>query len=194
MLLRSRLSRAIDRFNARDASMQFDLFALPDEVVLLIVEYVADIADLRHLARTCRRLQDMAEEKLYQALLIRRGRTARQIAHCFYAQPQRIKAVRTIQMPCKQGVVHDLTAITHIIRATVGVRELYFESPECNTSDEDTFENAESWKLLSDHIFTPFREALTSLSLDGINAAPLQQLRKCRFCGHAATADFRHTC
>jgi len=191
MLLRSRLSRAIDRFNARNTPMQFDLFGLPEEIVLLIVEYVEDAADLQHLASTCRRLQELAEEKLWQALLIRRGRTARHIARCFHARPQRIKAVRTIQLPCKQGVVHDFTAVNNILRATVGVRELYFESPECNTTDEDTFENADDWKLLSDHVFTPFQEALAGYPLDGVHAAPLQKLRKCRGCADTAIPTIR---
>lgn len=73
MRLKLRMSKAVGALSAMATSPQFDLLRLPNEIIALIIEQVDDRRTLRRLARTCHRIQDLAENKLYRTLTIRSG-------------------------------------------------------------------------------------------------------------------------
>lgn len=189
MRLIPRLSRAIDRFNARNTLKQIDLSGLPDEVLLLIVEHIEDVNTLLRLARTCRRLQSMAESKIYRSVLIRSGPTAQRVARSVDKRPARAVAMEVLEVACKKGLPQNLIIVPEILRAAVQLREYYFASPQCNTLDERTWETFEGWKSLWLHVFGPLREAINTASSATLRPSSLQHLQKRRLSGQAATSE-----
>jgi hypothetical protein len=73
--------------------------SLPTELVLLIVEQLADDKEaLCTLAQTCRALQHVAEEHLYRRIELFTVRDLHNIINAFSCRPERFRAVHTLKL------------------------------------------------------------------------------------------------
>lgn len=155
-------------------SPQFPLLLLPDELIALVIEHVDDVKSLRSLTRTCHRLQDIAEGKLYRTLLLRSGTSTRGLKRSLRSRPERAKAIRKLECPLKSTESQKYELLEQIFTAATGAREIMFESPACNTAD---FEDFDEWEYMAHHLFRPFQEAAIMIGKD-VRAKPLQQLQE----------------
>jgi hypothetical protein len=174
MLLKLRLSKAVGALSAMRISAHFKLLLLPDELISLIVDYLDDSKTLRNLARSCRRIQEIAEHKLYRALLIRSGPKTKAIKRSFSNRLGRARALLYLECPLKNDEPQSFDSLDHILRSATRLREIMFESPACNSSD---FEDSVAWEHMTRHIFSPFQEAALDVGKHLV-VPPLQQLRK----------------
>ena len=154
---------------------QSHLIDLPNELIAQILEYIDDVATLRHLARTCRRMQDVGEALLYQRILTRSGDSTLAILNAFHSRPGRASAVQYLDIPCDSRVRHNFNAIAGVITSASYVREIMIESPGCSSS---AFEKRRAWNQMADHLFRPFQWAVGE---GEVSIRPLQSLTKRTF-------------
>ena len=153
----------------------FSVLDLPDELIILIIEQVADLETLRKLASTCRHIQGMAESKLYRSIEICRGSRAKRILKATSTRPERAIAIQSLAIPCDSERRQGFGAYGRLLMCAVNLKEFSFESPECSTGD---FEDEDTWEEMADLLFTPFACATIGSLNAGFPTVPLQKLRK----------------
>lgn len=118
--------------------------SLPIELVMLIVEHLAnDDKTLANLARTCRSLQDLAEQQLYKTINLPTVRDFDRIIRAFIGRPDRIRAVHTLKLqyhysPEDLSDTFDQRIIFNgYVADMVNLREWHIESPydNCHWTD-----------------------------------------------------------
>ncbi|OAL00125.1 hypothetical protein IQ06DRAFT_276699 [Phaeosphaeriaceae sp. SRC1lsM3a] len=143
---------------------------LPTELVILIVEHLAkDDNTLAKLARTCRALQDLAEQQLYKTIDLLTVRDFDTIIRAFIGRPDRIRAVHTLKLqyhysPEDLSDTFDTRCIFNgYVANMVNLREWHIESPYDNCHWTDG-EGPEKW-VKND--MNDFRGALEHACQDG---------------------------
>ena len=111
--------------------MSLRLLDLPNELLAVIVCYIEDVDSLRALARTCRRLQRVAEAELYRYVLQRTGKQAIQLGEAVKRRPSRADALQVIDSRCKWNHRLGLLALAEVIARATYLKELTVESPYC---------------------------------------------------------------
>lgn len=170
MRLAYTVSKAIGSMRAMTTSTKFLILELPDELVTIMVEHINDLKTLLNLATTCRRLQDIAEQKIYRHLFFRTGRKTYNCYAALRQLPNRAKAIQSIQIPCDHKHIQRFAMIEKTLIKANNLRDLMIESPECNNGE---FEEEEAWQEMARHIFNPFSLAINA------GSTRLQRLQKC---------------
>lgn len=175
MRLKFRIMQAVDKFSARNTQFQFPLLDLPNELIAHIIEEVENIRTLRRLARTCRRVQHLAEPVLYRSILVRTGPETNDIRLAIDSRPERAGGIHSLDIPCHARYHQDFTAIAELLHRAHNLKELMFESPQCNTSD---FEDTETWRQMAGRLFQPFQSAVALENERDLSRRPLQKLKR----------------
>ncbi|KAF2160571.1 hypothetical protein M409DRAFT_70325 [Zasmidium cellare ATCC 36951] len=175
MRLKFRIMQAVDKFTARNTQFQFPLLDLPNELIAHIIEQVDNIRTLRRLARTCRRVQHLAEPALYRSILVRTGPETNDIRLALDSRPERAAGIHYLEIPCHARYRQDFEAIADLLDRARNLKELIFESPQCNTSE---FEDAETWREMATQLFEPFQNAVALEKEVDLARKPLQKLRR----------------
>jgi hypothetical protein len=101
----------------RSVQTQSPLLSLPAELVVLVVEWLANEPhSLCSLARTCQLLQPIAEEHIYTAISLVSTDELRAIINAFTTRPERVESVQNLKLLYK---FHDG------LGATIDVRQLF---------------------------------------------------------------------
>ncbi|KAK4613749.1 hypothetical protein CLAFUW4_08715 [Fulvia fulva] len=183
MTLRLLITKAIGKMAAMNTPFQFRLMDLPNELIAHIIDQIDSIKAVRRLSRTCRRIQHLAEPLLYRRIQLRTGCDVDQIITAVSSRPERAAAIRFLDIPCDDTYPQNHAAVGALLKGASGLRELMFESPECNSTD---FEDEEEWQAMTDELFEPFEWAVASIS-PTVHTRPLQKLKK--FTLHMNGAD-----
>lgn len=156
--------------------MGFPLLDLPNELIAQIIEHIDCHKTVGRLARTCRRLQYLAEPALYREVLIRTNSDALSAFLAFRNRRERYAAVHVLRLPCHASV-RNFTDIATIMSELFNVKEILFESPACNELD---FEDHRDWRRMAYPFFSPFRTASLLDDVVDLSCKPLRNLRKCK--------------
>jgi hypothetical protein len=114
---------------------------LPTELVLVIIEHVADDNDnnaLCNLARTCRALQHLAEARLYRTIQLLSVNGLHRIVEAFTSRRERVRAVHTLKIQYQwrpdllDSSVDVRKAFNDCAVHMVNLREWHIESPYDN--------------------------------------------------------------
>lgn len=112
---------------------------LPTELVLVIIEHLADDNEaLCNLARTCRALQHLAEERIYRTIQLLSVRGLHQIVEAFLSRRERVRAVHTLKIQYQwrpdllDQSVEIRKAFNDCAVHMVNLREWHIESPYDN--------------------------------------------------------------
>ena len=154
--------------------MQFRLLDLPNELIIRVVELVNTLATLSHLACTCRRIQELVEPVLYRELLVKNPTHANVLQASFKGRPQRALAVQAVAIPTNPTLLWHREMVGTLLSKVLGVKDLMIESPLVNSP---VFEPEDTWNLMTDHLFQPFKAALIKSKP---STRPLQKLTNCK--------------
>ncbi|KAF1918607.1 hypothetical protein BDU57DRAFT_443226 [Ampelomyces quisqualis] len=183
---------------------------LPTELVLLIVEYVADDNySLCRLAQTCRAMQHLAEEHIYKTIQLL---TVRHLDDIIYALAQRRERVRAVHKLSLQYQYHeedlelaleDRSAFNECISQMVNLREWHIESPYDNCHwdddsgpDEWVQNDMEAFQLQLQHACKYGQEdaervqALRGLGYEADRLVGLASLESLTIHSHGISSDF----
>ena len=124
---------------------------LPDEVLSCIVQHVEHRHVLQTIATTCSRLQSLAEPLLYKSILIRHGKTARDLWESLKSSDRRCHYVKSFQvapLPLLPGQ-DDHGGIMYISKILEVLESLQFVSLEAPfvRSEYDVREGGPYWRL-----------------------------------------------
>ena len=175
MRLKFLTSKAIGKLSAMYTTMDFPILDLPNELIAHIIEFVDSISDLRHIACTCRRIQQLAEPALYRHVLLRGAAKTRRILSALQARPARAATLHILDVPCDPDLRQDIPALAVLMTAAKNIRQLMVESPSCNSGTVAEFEQEDVWGPMMDQLFLPFQRAVSG---DELAARPLQRLTK----------------
>ena len=113
--------------------MPLQLLELADELLLAIAEQIDDQESLRNAARTCSRLQALAEPFIYQHVFYTSRAQLISLSQSIEARPERAKAIRSIDSRVRYSTTDfDLTELVNLMRETVNLQAFTYESPFCN--------------------------------------------------------------
>lgn len=125
---------------------------LPTELVLLIVEYVADDKlSLCRLAQTCRAMQHLAEEHIYKTINLLTVCDLDEIIYAFDKRLERVRAVHKLSLQYQYDeddlgqTLEDRSAFNSCISQMVNLREWHIESPYDNCHHWDDATGPEDW-------------------------------------------------
>lgn len=114
--------------------MTLVLLELADELLLSILEQVEHQDDLRSLARTCSRIQDLVDPLLYRSIFYTSRPQLLALGARIHARPQRIAAIRSLESRVRYGTdafqIGD--EMVNLVRDARNLQELIVESPYCN--------------------------------------------------------------
>lgn len=171
--LKFMILKAAEKMAARHSlPFRFALLDLPNELIVTILEHIDSRISLRHMSRTCRRMQKLTEPVLYRSALIRTGSETDKLVTALQARPARAAALHRLDIPCHQRYVQSFEGIAHLMEQASNLKELMIESPSCNSSD---FEDEEAWEDMVRELFRPFQiavDAATAIT----PSKPLQKL------------------
>ncbi|KAL1799223.1 hypothetical protein ACET3X_003260 [Alternaria dauci] len=123
---------------------------LPNELALLVLDHLENHKSaLRALARTCRGMQHLAEERLYKRIELFSVKNLHAIIEAFTQRQERVRAVQTLKI-LYQYRDHSLkdsdtlrTTFNECVARMVNLREWHIESPYDNFQWEGA--GAEAW-------------------------------------------------
>lgn len=154
--------------------MPCPLLHLPNELIADIVEYIEDTETLRALARTCSRLQSIAELALYQSIFHRTGEAAIRLCEAVETRPERADGIHVIDSRCKWQKRAGLVSLAPVISRAKNLRELTIESPYCNNAYG---KEAELWRRTMSCLLQPV--CASKLYRNGIESIG-SQLKRCK--------------
>lgn len=170
------------------SSAVFPLFELADELILHIIESLeGDNATLCQLARTCRRLQVIAESLIYRHIFIRTAGQAMKLQDSLNARPSRWTAIQELDGRCKHNgqkidptgaMVEVFDLLPALLDGARSLREITVESPDCNYerwASRDVGRG--NWGVRLSALFAPLRAAAGWTSASPAQR-PLQSLSK----------------
>lgn len=142
---------------------------LPNELALLICDQLADDNPaLCALARTCRGLQHLAEEKLYKTIELLSVKHLHAIIDAFTCRPERVRAVQSLKILYQyrpgdlQQSEQVRTTFNECVEHMVNLREWHIESPFDNFNWEKA--GGQAWVLQD---MTRFQWALERACVEG---------------------------
>lgn len=153
---------------------------LPEELLALVVEYVHDRTTLQHLAHTCRRLQEPAEQELYRSIEIQEVYEAEAICYSIWDRPKRALTIQRLVIMWQPRTWYTTDAIEDLLTKAKNLKELWFGAvarsiDERGDSDWNTkYAEEVEWKRMLHDVFQP----LQSASMFVISDRPLQKLQK----------------
>lgn len=109
------------------------LLDLVDELILSIIAEINSLHALRSLARTCSRLQVLAEPAIYHHIFLRTPEDASSLATSIVSRPDRLHAIRSIE--ARQQYNREecrLDTLTNIVHRAANLQNFTLESPYCN--------------------------------------------------------------
>ncbi|KIW05169.1 uncharacterized protein PV09_03720 [Verruconis gallopava] len=153
--------------------MNAPLCALPNELLLLIVDFVEDKRDLRALAQVSKRYQNFAESVLYRSTLIRNSTQSAQLRNALLGRPARAAWIQSINL--RPGWYQSRktlgTHMHYVISKCPNLKEFAVESPTCNygrwASGEDAWKHDEQAILEGLAVLDPSQLSKLTLHLDG---------------------------
>lgn len=177
MSLRFRIARVASQIANMNVACKFRLLDLPNELIALIIEQLDCRKALWRLARTCRRIQHLAEPVLYRSILIRASGHANELLNALRSRPERCAGIHFLELPCDPQYRQDFRAIAQILNRSRNLKELSYESPQCNNGN---FEDETTWETMTDLFFAPFVAAVAPLPEARLSSRPMQRLKKCK--------------
>ncbi|KAB2109758.1 hypothetical protein AG0111_0g782 [Alternaria gaisen] len=142
---------------------------LPNELALLVIDHLEDNnKTLCALARTCRGMQHLAEERLYKRIELLSVKNLHAIIEAFTLRYERVRAVQTLKIlyQYKDNSLKDSdqirTTFNECVARMVNLREWHIESPYDNFHWEGA--GGEAW-VHGD--MQRFRRALDTACVDG---------------------------
>ncbi|CAK3903820.1 hypothetical protein DOTSEDRAFT_90064 [Lecanosticta acicola] len=175
MSVRFRIKTLMEKFAAMNTEVQFRLLDLPNELIAHIIEQVDSVKALRKLSQTCRRVQELTEPFLYRVALVRSGRRAEAILRSLETRRARAAAIRRLDVPCDYHQHQNFEALSSLLRQARNLKTLMIESPQCNNGD---FEDEPTWRVMAEHIFSPFHDAVRLAEIGEPSSRPLHNLRE----------------
>ncbi|KAF1847868.1 uncharacterized protein K460DRAFT_64915 [Cucurbitaria berberidis CBS 394.84] len=112
---------------------------LPNELALLVIDHLADDnKELCTLARTCRGMQHLAEERIYKTIELLSVKDLHAIIEAFTRRHDRVRAVQTLKIlyQYRPGDLNDSeearTRFNECVAHMINLREWHIESPYDN--------------------------------------------------------------
>jgi hypothetical protein len=150
--------------------------SLPNELALIVIDYLEDDnKTLCSLARTCRGLQHLAEERLYKTIALLSVKHLQAIIEAFTYRHARVRAVQTLKILYQyhsddlDGSDETRTTFNERVAHMVNLREWHIESPYDNSSRWEVA-GGEHWVK---HDMQRFRDALETACVEGPKEADL---------------------
>lgn len=173
MRLKSVFRRVTRKLAAMNATFRFALLELPTELIAQIIEHVDNRTTLKHLACTCRKIQELTEPVLYRSALIRDAVQMTNMLHSVVGnRPARAKAIHHLDVPCHPRSSPSFDDLGVLLENALNLRRLMVESPECNTGE---FEDEDSYEYMARNLFRPFESAVC---VNDVERRPLQRLQE----------------
>lgn len=173
MRLKSVFRRVTRKLAAMNATFRFALLELPTELIAQIIEHVDSRTTLKHLACTCRKIQELTEPVLYRSALIRDAVQMTNMLHSVVGnRPARAKAIHHLDVPCHPRSSPSFDDLGVLLENALNLRRLMVESPECNTGE---FEDEDSYEHMARNLFRPFESAVC---VNDVERRPLQRLQE----------------
>jgi hypothetical protein len=142
---------------------------LPNELALVVIDHLQnDNKTLCALARTCRDMQHLAEERLYKRIELLSVKNLHAIIEAFTSRHERVRAVQTLKIlyQYKDNDLKDSaeirTTFNECVARMVNLREWHIESPYDNFHWEGA--GGEAW-VRGD--MQRFRRALDTACVEG---------------------------
>ncbi|KAI4658300.1 uncharacterized protein J4E79_007282 [Alternaria viburni] len=143
--------------------------ALPNELALVVIDHLqGNNKALCALARTCRDMQNLAEERLYKRIELLSVKNLHAIIEAFTSRPERVRAVQTLKIlySYKDDSLKDSaeirTTFNECVARMVNLREWHIESPYDNFHWEN--DGGQAW-VNGD--MQRFRRALDTACVEG---------------------------
>lgn len=114
---------------------QGGLLSLVDELLLIVIDQIADHATLCNLAATCMRFQCLIEPYIWRSLLVLKGAHARRIATALDSRHDRINYVQELAIRYKDDYRDGIEELNHFIGLMGRLRHLTVETPCPNNSE-----------------------------------------------------------
>lgn len=175
MRLKLLIRKTTEKLGAINTSLRFRLLDLPNELIAHIIEQVNSPKALCRLARTCSRLQYLAEPVLYRSILLRDGMKTVHVCNALHSRPERWIGVNFLDVPCDDDYAQHFEAIQHIVLKSKNLKTLMIESPQCNGGN---FEADLQWLVMTNHLLQPFQVAIGQSDATMLSDRPLQRLEK----------------
>lgn len=118
--------------------MVSSILELVDELAVLIIEQIDDTQALRNLARTCSRLQTLAEPAIYHSILLKSRQNTLSLTRSIVNRPQRLDAVRRVEARPRYAT-RDFAVdeLVNLIHRAQNLQHLVLESPFCNRIQQE---------------------------------------------------------
>lgn len=130
--------------------MAYSILELVDELIFLVIEQVDDLQALRNLARTCSRLQTLAEPAVYRDVFLKSRDKTLTLTRSIVSRPERLDAIHRVEARPRYATRdYAVDELVNIIRRAKNLQDLVLESPYCNRIQQDArFGWIESMALL----------------------------------------------
>ena len=106
--------------------------ALPDELLLLIIEQVDSQDALACLSATCSKLRDMVEPYSLKSRFVRAGTQARRLAEILHSRPKRMLYIQDLSIRYVWEDEEGIEALDGVMKELTHLRDLTIESPCLN--------------------------------------------------------------
>ncbi|KAK5705910.1 hypothetical protein LTR17_021241 [Elasticomyces elasticus] len=169
----------------------FRLFDLADELKIHIIDQLeGDLAALRALALSCRRLQSLSEPLLYKRRLLRSPPVLKHFLHGVSRRPQRATHIHRLDIRCEyRSVASGFARLPAILEQTTELQDLTLESPYCNFGGGQG-KTGRQFAQVQEDMFVLFDRAASEGFTNPLPTTPFQRLRKVEL--HLTGGDGRY--
>ncbi|KAK4961399.1 hypothetical protein LTR10_001889 [Elasticomyces elasticus] len=169
----------------------FRLFDLADELKIHIIDQLeGDLATLRALALSCRRLQSLSEPLLYKGRLLRSPPVVKHFLHGVSRRPQRATHIQRLDIRCEyRSVPSGFARLPALLEQTTELQDLTLESPYCNFGGGQG-KTGRQFAQVQEDMFALFDRAASEGFTNPLPTTPFQRLRKVEL--HLTGGDGRY--
>ncbi|KAK5694275.1 hypothetical protein LTR97_009897 [Elasticomyces elasticus] len=169
----------------------FRLFDLADELKIHIIDQLeGDLATLRALALSCRRLQSLSEPLLYKRRLLRSPPVVKHFLHGVGRRPQRATHIQRLDIRCEyRSVPSGFARLPALLEQTTELQDLTLESPYCNFGGGQG-KTGRQFAQVQEDMFALFDRAASEGFTNPLPTTPFQRLRKVEL--HLTGGDGRY--
>ncbi|KAK5722684.1 hypothetical protein LTR15_005916 [Elasticomyces elasticus] len=169
----------------------FRLFDLADELKIHIIDQLeGDLATLRALALSCRRLQSLSEPLLYKRRLLRSPPVVKHFLHGVSRRPQRATHIKRLDIRCEyRSVPSGFARLPALLEQTTELQDLTLESPYCNFGGGQG-KTGRQFAQVQEDMFALFDRAASEGFTNPLPTTPFQRLRKVEL--HLTGGDGRY--
>lgn len=115
-------------------SPSFPLLSLPNELIATIItDHLSDRSALIALAQTCRKLQILAEARLFRDIYIRKGSPVPRLAYALNQRPERFRYVKHVEVTPGQYMRTGIEGMPRLLRQMKRLKRLKVEAPMINS-------------------------------------------------------------